>query len=753
MTRRQILAGLCVLIVLFGAFIARRALNRSSVPVHADTSGTVAARVDALLSRMSLDEKIGQMTMVSVDRLWGDCNGQPGQLSEPCMKSVLGDQDVGSVLSGGGEAPQSNTPQGWVALTNGIQHYAVDKTALHIPVLYGEDAVHGDNNLIGATIYPQNLGMAATWDPALERKIEANTAATVLSTGIHWTFAPVSDIARDPRWGRYYETFGEDPVLASEMVASAVDGFQSVPGVAATAKHFVGYSGAVRGHDRTPADMSLRTLQQTYLPTFRAAVNGGVDTIMVDSGSVNGVPVHASHYLLTNVLRDQLGFKGVVVTDWQDIQSLYDRYHLASSYEDAIRIAILAGVDMSMVPYDTATYTADLNDLVQHGQIPRSRIDESVRRILTLKYRLGLFDHPYVAGAPPPASSGAARSLARMAADESMTLLENNGVLPLSASKGPIVVAGPVAASIPDEMGGWTVGWQGIPDGVTVPGVTVLAGVRQAVAGRAPVRYVSGTDASSVVRAAHGAQAVVLVVGETPYAEGMGDTETASLSSDQARLLKGLEGSNVKIVLVVVGGRPLIMPGVSAKVSALLMAWLPGTEGGAAVADALFGTVDPSGRLPVSWPRNIGQEPLDYQQLPGTNTGPDSTYDPQFTFGAGLSYTTFLTTGMSLPSKAAPGSTVHIQVTVQNTGARPGTDVVAIYAHPQDASVLVPAQRLVAFGRVTLAAHASRTVTISFPVSRLAVVPGDVDSSAPPAVEAGTYVITTDGRSGTLTVS
>jgi beta-glucosidase len=288
---------------------------------------------------------------------------------------------------------------------------------------------------------------------------------------------------------------------------------------------------------------------------------------------------------------------------------------------------------------------------------------------------------------------------------------------------------------------------------VTVPGVTVLAGIRQAVAGRAPVRYVSGTDASSVVRAAHGAQGVVLVVGETPYAEGIGDTETASLPSDQARLLQGLEGSNVKIVLVVVGGRPLIMPGVSAKVSALLMAWLPGTEGGAAVADALFGTVDPSGRLPVSWPRNIGQEPLDYQQLPGTNTGPDSTYDPQFTFGAGLSYTTFLTTGMSLPSKAAPGSTVHIQVTVQNTGARPGTDVVAIYAHPQDASVLVPAQSLVAFGRVTLAAHASRTVTISFPVSRLAVVPGDVDSSAPPAVEAGTYFITTDGRSGTLTVS
>ena len=705
------------------------------------------------MSRMSLEEKIGQMTMVSVDRLWGDCNGQPGPLSEPCMKSVLGDQAVGNVLSGGGEAPQSNTPEGWAALTNGIQHYAVDKTALHIPVLYGEDAVHGDNNLIGATIYPHNLGMAATWDPALERKIEANTAATVSrpaftgpsrrSPTSHGTPAGVATTKRSARI----------LVLASAMVASAVDGFQSVKGIAATAKHFVGYSGAVRGHDRTAADMSLRTLQQSYLPTFRAAVNGGVDTVMVDSGSVNGVPVHASHYLLTSVLRDQLGFKGVVVTDWQDIQSLYDRYHVASSYEDAIRIAILAGVDMSMVPYDTATYTDDLNDLVQHGQIPRSRIDESVRRILTLKYKLGMFDHPYVAGAPPPASSTADRSLARKAADESMTLLENNGVLPLSASKGPIVVAGPVATSIPDQMGGWTVGWQGISRWRDRPGCD-RAGRYPEGGCRAYTREVCLRNrCSSVVRAAKGAQAVVLVVGETPYAEGTGDTETASLSSDQTRLLKGLEASSVKIVLVVVGGRPLIMPGVPAKISALLMAWLPGTEGGDAVADVLSGSVDPSGRLPVSWPRNIGQEPLDYQQLPGTNTGPDSTYDPQFTFGAGLSYTTFVTTGMSVPAKASPGSIVRIQVTVQNTGARPGTDVVPIYAHPQDASVLVPPQRLVAFGRVTLAAHASRTVTLSFPVSRLAVVPGDVDTSAPPAVEAGTYFITTYGRSSTLIVS
>ncbi|MEV8439342.1 glycoside hydrolase family 3 N-terminal domain-containing protein [Actinosynnema sp. NPDC051121] len=720
---------------------------------YQDSRAPVDRRVDDLLRRMTLEEKVGQMTQIRLGKLRGNCEWNAGPLREDCMKTVLEDAKVGSILSGGGDAPNPNTPSAWAEMTNTIQKFALDHSRLRIPLIYGADGVHGHSNVLSATMFPHQVGLGATWDPQLLEQLGASTGRAMRATGVFWNFAPVSDIARDTRWGRYYETYSEDPVLAGTLAAANVRGQQSDPtdGTAkltATAKHFAGYSEPFNGHDRAPAQLPIRYLQDTVLPAFQPQFDAGVGTVMVNSGAVNGVPAHASKYLLTTQLRDRMGFRGVAITDWEDIRFLVDRYHVAADYEEAIAMAVNAGVDMAMEPSDAAGFTAGLMAGVRSGAIPGKRIDQAVRRILKLKFELGLFEKPFVDAAKADSIvNGADRSLARRAAAESAVLLRNDGVLPLSTGVGKLVVTGDSADSVARQLGGWSVGWQGVPTSSPEPeAVTVLEGIRAAVPS---ANVVGATTQADAVAQAGDADAVVVVLGEDPGAEGDADTEEPALTAEQQGLVAAVRATGKPVVVVLLTGRPQVL-GAVADAPALVAGWLPGSEGGNAIADVLFGAVNPSGKLPVSWPKSVGDQPFSYDQPRGANKSPSSAYDPAFAFGHGLSYTTFTTSAPTVKSaEVRREDQVTVSVTVANTGARDGTLVVPVYVHQPVSKVLTPEQRLVGFTRVTLKAGEQRAVEVAFDVERLAVTPGDVDGSGKPEVAKGGYeVVVGDGRAG-----
>jgi beta-glucosidase len=727
-------------------------------PLYLNPAVPTQYRVDDLLRRMTLAEKVGQMAQIRVGKLRGDCNYANGPLVPSCEQQVLVDAHVGSILSGGGDYPADNTAKGWAQTTNGIQHYALDNNRLKIPVLYGADGVHGDNNLVTATMFPQQIGVGATWDPALAEKMGESTSATMRATGVFWDFAPVSDIARDTRWGRYYETLSEDPTLAGAMAGSLVTGLQAYDGkgatarLAATAKHFAGYSEPLNGHDRVPAQIPVRELQDVFLPAFQPQIDAGVRTAMANSGAINGVPVHASKFMLTTELRQRMGFTGVTVSDWSDMASLVTKYHVAPDYPTAIAMSVNAGVDMAMEPSDAAGYTKALLDDVHNGLISQHRIDEAVGRILKLKFDLGLFEKPFVdENAADGIVDGAGTALARQAATESTVLLRNdNKVLPLSTGVHKIVVAGDSADNPSQQFGGWTVNWQGVtPGGPTPPVVTPLQGIKEAV----PAATVVGAaDQATAVAQAADADAVVVVLGEKAGAEGPNDNENPALTTAQQSLVDSLEATGKPVVVVLMTGRPLVLGSV-AGAPTLLADWLPGSEGGHALADILFGKANPSGRLPVSWPKTVGDEPMSYDQLPGTNGGASSNYDPLFAFGYGLSYTTFSTSTptVSAATVRADGKET-VSVTVTNTGAVAGSTVVPVYVHQPVSQVLVPDTRLVGFTRVDLKPGESRTVQVAFDVGKLAVTVGDVDASGKREVEKGAYAVVVGSAQAPFTV-
>jgi beta-glucosidase len=564
-----------------------------------------------------------------------------------------------------------------------------------------------------------------------------------------WDFAPVLDTERDLRWGRSYEPFSEDPVVNAALGAATIRGLQgrSLTGsgsVAATAKHFVGYSAPDSGFDRTNATISDQELQSIHLPPFKAGIDAGVATVMVNSGSVNGEPVHASHHLLTDVLRGQLHFKGVVISDWQDVENLITKYHVAGNMEDAISLAVNAGLDMSMIPLDAGSadngFVPNLLKAVADGKVSEARIDQSVARVLALKFRLGLFEHPYVDASKANAAveDPANRPLARKAAQESLVLLGNDGTLPLSHKAHKILVTGPSSDSPTNQLGGWSVAWQGafnLPQDIPIPEVTtVREGVQQAAGPGTKVIWKQGApvadttnrkpdgsvdpnlpqpvdplndpdNATAVaqrqeaVAAAKGVDAIIVAVGESPYAETQGDDATPELPLAQAKLIDALAATGKPVIVVVIAGRPLVMNHQLDEAAASVMAFLPGSEGGAAVGDALFGKVNPSGRLPVSWPKASSQLPLAYNE-------PGKPYDPRYPFGHGLSYTRFDVSGLQVQS----GDTVRASVKVRNVGRSAGTDTVLAFVQSSDG-----ARKLAAFKRVSLDAGDGAKVTLSFP--------------------------------------
>ncbi|MEA2378670.1 MAG: beta-glucosidase [Thermoleophilaceae bacterium] len=712
-----VLAALLAAVALLVTGGAVREAEAQDTPAYLDSSLSPEQRADDLLARMSLREKVGQMTQINVTSLQGkpDDPWDRGELNPDVMKIVLKDNQTGSILSGGGASPAVNSPRAWADMTNALQAYAIANQEHGIPIIYGVDAVHGHNNVLGATMFPHQFGLGAAYDTKLTRQLAHATASDVRATGIHWDFGPVADIWRDLRWGRSYEPFSEAPLAAGDQVAAVVRGLQgddlsSNDSVAATVKHFIGYSAPDSGKDRTNATISERDLRQEHLPSFIKGIDAGAETLMVNSGSVNGVPVHSSHELLTDLLRDELGFKGVVVSDWEDILRLQTVYHVAATYEDAIVMAINAGIDMSMVPIDATGFTTRLIALVESGRISQARIDQAVHRILVLKFRLGLFEHPYADPNRAEDIEGAHAGLARQAAAETLTLLENDGTLPLARKQANLLVTGPSADNIVNQLGGWSIGWQGANVPGEIPdGVTVREGIDNVVGAGARVRYApgvpSGDDAEdpakqaaareTAVRRARASDVVVAVVGEPPYAEGEGDTDTAALPPGQAELLDALEATGKPVVVVVIAGRPLMMNAQLDGSAAALMAYLPGTQGGAAVADALFGRVNPSGRLSITWPKSIAQVPLNHDQRRG------KPYDPRYPFGYGLSYTRF---DYGPLDANVHGHDVDASLRVANKGKRAGRHTVLLFAD----------ERLVAYRSVWLDPGDRRTVSLGF---------------------------------------
>jgi beta-glucosidase len=754
-------------------------------PLYLDAHASIKSRVDDLLHRMTLEEKVGQMDQIVIGKLRdttppanGDCNNAGGNsdpLQTSCLQRVLIDYHTGSILSGGTDNPADNTGRGWAEQYNAIQRHATENSRLHIPIIYGVDAVHGFGHPFEATLFPQSIGMGATWDTALAEAAGAATREQLLATGGNWNFAPVQDLARDNRWGRYYETWAEAPALAAAIGAANIRGMQGggfrSPQIAATVKHFAGYSQSINGHDRVEAQLPIRYLQDILLPPYAGGIDAGAATVMVNSASINNVPATASHFLLTEELRHRLGFRGVVISDYGDVPALQNAYHIATDFPDAIAKAVNAGIDVSMTPFDYVGWNNGLIQDVHNHLVSRHRIDQSVRRILTLKFQLGLFDHPYVDPSKADAAVKANRDLARTAAEESITLLRNQGTpptLPLSTSTR-LVVTGPSFDRVANQLGGWSVSWQGVydpgnhvccmgPPNQIPPATTVLDGMQAVDPNVVPVhtdQTVTPAQQQAAVAATQLADAAVVVVGERAYAEGLGDNPTPVLPADQQSLIAALQGTGKPVIVVVIAGRPLGL-GPAETASAVLMAYLPGTEGGAAVANVLFGQVNPSGHLPVTWPSaadhnagdfntggpsTAGDEPKFFDQLPGTNFGQGSGYNARYPFGFGLSYTTFELSGLSVTGTVSRKGTVTTTFTVANTGSRAGADVVPVYVHQPVGEVVAPPKRLVGFARVNLDSGASRVVRVSFPVSELAVTTGDIDGAGRREVEPGGYQV------------
>ncbi|MEM2599028.1 MAG: glycoside hydrolase family 3 N-terminal domain-containing protein [Thermoproteota archaeon] len=728
---RKIIAGFVIIIVTVicvyftVVFITRPPPSQPPPPTapYRNPNLSPEERALDLLSRMTLDEKIGQMTL-------------PDRQSISSI-SDISTYNLGGLLSGGGSCPIPNVPSNWAKMYNEYQRQAVEGTRLGIPILYGIDAVHGHNNVYGAVIFPHNIGMGATWNPELVKECARITAIEVRATGIRWTFSPCIDVARDDRWGRTYESFGEDPYLVKIMAISAVKGYQGDgldrdDTVLATAKHYMGSGGTVNGKDQGDFQGPLRVLREKHLEPFIGAVKAGVGSVMASYCSINGEKIHGSKFFLTNVLKMELGFKGLLVSDWEAIGQV------DQSYRNAVKKSIEAGIDMAMVPSTWKMFQDTLRDLVNSGEIPLSRIDEAVYRILVVKFRLGLFENPYVdESLSSIVGNTAHREVARQAVRESIVLLKNNGILPIPKNVSTIFVAGPNANDIGNQCGGWTITWQGSSGDITI-GTTLLEAIRKTVS---PTTKVIFDENASNIAGPY--DVGIVVVGETPYAEFLGDRESLELPEEQLRIIDRVVASGTPTVVIMVAGRPLT--GIENRLlewDAFLMAWLPGTEG-QGVADVLFGDYNPSGKLPRSWPRSTAQEPINYDRRP------DEEYDPLFEFGYGLSYTTFEYSCLNItPAEPLFTDTVTISVNVSNTGAREGSEVVQVYVSDIESSLPTPVKKLYRFQKIMLQPGETQTVSFTIPVYEL----GFYTDGPEKTVEEGIFVVTVGGLTASFIV-
>ncbi len=681
-------------------------------------------KVDSLLSTMTLEEKVGQMTQVTLDVLLKkDTSLYSYTLDTQMLKLAFDKYKIGSVLN------KSNykypfTREQWNKLIETLQKYSIKATG--IPIIYGIDAIHGTNYTQGATLFPQEIGLAATFNPQLVQKLFEIAAYETRASGIPWVFTPVMDIGRDPRDPRMWETFGEDPYLTSQMGKAAVTGLQGTGKiidkyhVAACMKHFLAYN-STSGKDRQPFQISPRLLYEKHVPGFQAAVDAGVKTAMISSGIINDIPVHSSHDIITVLLRQEMGFKGFAVTDWKDIENLHFRDRVAQTQEQAVKMAIDAGIDMSMVPFNFK-FADYLIDLVKKGKIPMERINNYVRRILKVKYELGLFDTPVTYAKDYPLfASEKHKKLALQAARESITLLKNNGnVLPLRKT-AKVLVCGPNANSMRPMNGGWTYTWQGeVTDLFAKNYNTFLEAIEKKI-GKQNVVYVPGViykmngkyyqdtalNIDQAVKAAKNVDYILLFLGENSYTETPGDLVDLYISENQTRLALALAKTGKPIILILNEGRPRIISKFEKYMNAVVQTYLPGNFGGDALADILFGDINPSGKLPYSYPKYPNSlatydfKPAEYKDT--NNPQSFSNVQFQYEFGTGLSYTTFEYSNLHVSQiDFDPDDTLTVQVTVKNTGNRAGKEVVMLFASDLYASVTPDNKRLIRFDKIFL---------------------------------------------------
>ena len=717
---RQLLAGSLV-------FTLSGFSSPAQAPQNQQNETTEARFVNDLLQKMTLEEKLGQMSQIPLNQKEG---------VSPDERILKG--QVGSFLFIT-DAKEINR----------LQHLAVEKGRLHIPLIFGFDVIHGFR-----TVYPVPLALAASWDPAQAEEAQRMAAKEASAVGINWTFAPMVDIARDPRWGRIMEGAGEDPYLGSQMAAAQVRGFQgdkigSPEHILACVKHFAGYGAAVGGRDYDSSSISDEELWNIYLPPFEAAVRAGSGSLMSAYMDLNGVPATGNRFLLHDVLREKWKFDGFVVSDWESVKSL-TTHGFASGPQDAAVRAVNAGVDVEMTSH---VFRDELASALKEGLVQQSTIDEAVRRILIAKYRLGLFANPYVAPsrAETELVTSEQRQAARKAAERSAVLLRNEGsLLPLSKAVTSIAVIGPLADSKADITGSWSLATH------PADAVTVLEGIRKRFPSGTTINWAKGveiervqpsifdpqypspkpelkTDAERDAEFAHAidlvkqSQVAVLVLGEAQTMSGERASRSAlTLPGRQQQLLEAAVATGKPIVLVLLNGRPLDITWASEHVPAILDAWYPGTEGGNAVADLLFGDANPGGKLPVSWPRSVGQVPIFYArmltQIPDALDTRywDGSSAPLYPFGYGLSYTTFKIDNLETegPSVKA-GSALAVSIELQNTGAVVGDQVVQLYTHQRSGSASRPARELKAFRRVSLKPGERQTVTLALDTNDL----------------------------------
>jgi len=687
---------LLVLLIVFVCLTAPASHSQSQ------RSENVEQRINALIAKMTLAEKLGQL-----QQLDGEANGnfRPEHL-DLVRKGLLG-----STLNVRG-----------AERTNQLQRIAVTESRLKIPLIFGFDVIHGYR-----TIFPIPLGEASSWDPAGVERAAGIAAAEARAAGVHWTFAPMVDIARDPRWGRISEGSGEDPYLGSVMARARVLGFQgrdysASDKVVATAKHWVAYGAAEAGRDYNTTDVSERSLREVYFPPFKAAVDAGVGTFMSAFNDLNGVPSSANPFTLTKVLRGEWKFDGFVVSDYTSVEELIN-HGVAATGADAAREALNAGVDMEMV---SRLYNKNAPELINQHQLSLQTIDEAVRRILRVKFRLGLFDKPYTDETRERAAiySNANVAAARELAARSLVLLKNDkNILPLAKTIRSIALIGPLADSQKDVIGSWT------GDGVPGDAVTLLQGIRSKVP-QAKINYVKGCDVDcpdavgleEAMGAANASDVTIIALGESAEMSGEAASRSSlDLPGRQADLVKAIQASGKPVVVVLMNGRPLSISWIAENTPAILETWFAGSQAGNAIADVLFGDVNPGGKLPITFPRAVGQVPIYYNHM---NTGRpsdaknkytskylDIPWTPLFPFGYGLSYTQFKITNLHLSAvRIRPDGKLTVSVDVENVGARAGDEVVQLYIRDVAASVTRPVKELKGFQRITLRAGEKKRV-------------------------------------------
>ena len=756
--------------------------------IYRDPTQPVAARVKDLLARMTLEEKVAQMEPFQVGGMGGLLGDLPREEMPAFMRrmGLVGELPAEGMFperetmlnadgsfnaefaakffagAGGGQAVSISgyAPKANAEAANAVQKAAAEHSRLGIPVTFVGEGLHGHVSS-GATIFPQALAMASTWNPEQIGRVGRAIGTEARAVGCHEVYAPVMDLGRDPRWGRTEETYGEDPHLAARLAVAMIKGMQGrrlsdADAIAGGGKHFGGHGKPLGGRDSNMEGTTERDLREAHFVPFRAAVEeAGTHSIMAAYHAIDSIPCHANHWLLTEVLRQEWGYRGHVVSDANGIEDLFLKHRVAATPKEAVKLSIEAGVDTHLGFNEYAAYVLEL---AREGTLPESAIDQAVSWILQIKFELGLFENPYVdpENAARVCNCAAHKELARETARQAIVLLKNEGdLLPLSSRAKSVLVAGPNADRGRNQLGDYS-----------APGeaVTVLQGVRARFGSGVTVRYAKGCglkdlDASGIaeaVEAARQSDVAILVLGEASWTEGMTSGEgndrcTLDLPGVQQQLLEAVYATGTPVVLVLINGRPLTINWAAEHVPAILEAWYPGQEGGHAIADVLWGDYNPGGRLPITIPRTVGQLPRFYNQKPTGRAYDyvDGSFSPLYEFGYGLSYTRFSYRDLAItPAAIRPGGQVAVAVTVENVGARAGDEVVQLYLSDMVGSVVTPLKQLKGFSRITLQPGERRTVEFTLGPKELALL----DRHLEPVVEPGTFEVAVGGLKGTFEV-